>query len=393
MSTAPSAPARLASGTDVSAPPVQAGRNVSASIAPSADPDDTPSVNGVASGLRSSACMTTPATASVRADQARGEHARQAGDEEDLGVEVVGERARAVEALRAGRCAVDPTSGAHDDGGQQQRAEDGVRAPGLAPARRGGLRRATWIVRIPRAGPALPASRAGVVTVALRAGRVGADARRDRRRRARSAPARRSRRDASCGRRARRTARAGARASASPRWARRPGRALLQQHHAIADLPGELQVVRGHEQRQAALVGEAAQQLRDFDLVVEIECGGRLVEDEQPALGVSCSSSNWASALAITTRCFSPPLSVSKWRHSRSAVPVAASARRTASRSAARLEAERAEMGVAAHQREIQHGVVEHRVDLLRHHGQRVAPAARFGTGRRWARRRSARCP
>ena len=65
MSTAPRAPARLASGTDVSAPPVHAGRKVSASIAPSADPDDTPSVNGVASGLRSSACMTTPATASV----------------------------------------------------------------------------------------------------------------------------------------------------------------------------------------------------------------------------------------------------------------------------------------------------------------------------------------
>ena len=28
---------------------------------------------------------------------------------------------------------------------------------------------------------------------------------------------------------------------------------LLEQHHAIADLPGELEIVRGHEQCQAAV--------------------------------------------------------------------------------------------------------------------------------------------
>ena len=92
---------------------------------------------------------------------------------------------------------------------------------------------------------------------------------------------------------------------------------LLQQDHAIADLPGELQIVRGDEQRQSALVGETPQQLRDLDLVVQVEGCRRLVEDQQSRSSSWLSSSNWASALAITTRCFSPPLSVSKWRHSR----------------------------------------------------------------------------
>ena len=42
-----------------------AGAKVIASIAPSAAPAETPSVNGVASGLRSSPWKTTPAVASV----------------------------------------------------------------------------------------------------------------------------------------------------------------------------------------------------------------------------------------------------------------------------------------------------------------------------------------
>ena len=71
--------------------------NVMASIAPSAAPADTPSVNGVASGLRSSPWKTTPAAASVRADERAGERARQPRDEEDLRVGVVGERNREIE--------------------------------------------------------------------------------------------------------------------------------------------------------------------------------------------------------------------------------------------------------------------------------------------------------
>ena len=53
--------------------------NAIASIAPSAPPADTPSVNGVASGLRSMACSTTPAAASaaptIAPDSTRGRRA------------------------------------------------------------------------------------------------------------------------------------------------------------------------------------------------------------------------------------------------------------------------------------------------------------------------------
>ena len=73
-----------------------------ASIAPSAAPAETPSVNGVASGLRSSACRTTPAAASVAPTSAAGEHARQPRDEEDLRVDVVGPGNRAIERARQG---------------------------------------------------------------------------------------------------------------------------------------------------------------------------------------------------------------------------------------------------------------------------------------------------
>ena len=65
-----------------------------ASIAPSDAPAETPSVNGVASGLRSIAWKTTPADGERGADQRAGQHARQPRDEEDLRVDVVGERNR-----------------------------------------------------------------------------------------------------------------------------------------------------------------------------------------------------------------------------------------------------------------------------------------------------------
>ncbi len=65
IATAPSAPAKLASGTALTPATASGVPKVIASIAPSAAPADTPSVNGVASGLRSSACSTTPAAASV----------------------------------------------------------------------------------------------------------------------------------------------------------------------------------------------------------------------------------------------------------------------------------------------------------------------------------------
>ena len=145
-------------------------------MAPSAEPDDTPSVNGVASGLRSSACITTPATRQCRAHQTGGEHAWQSGDEEDLGVQVVGKGTRAVERPRGGRAPSNPTSGAPTSGGQQQRTEDGIGAPRLSPPGRRRLRRAARVVRTPRARPRRVRSRLCVVTARSREQRAAVDA-------------------------------------------------------------------------------------------------------------------------------------------------------------------------------------------------------------------------
>ena len=60
-----SEPAKLAAGTAGMPAHANVQPNVIASIAPSAAPADTPSVNGVASGLRSSPWKTTPADASI----------------------------------------------------------------------------------------------------------------------------------------------------------------------------------------------------------------------------------------------------------------------------------------------------------------------------------------
>ena len=76
-----------------------------------------------------------------------------------------------------------------------------------------------------------------------------------------------------------------------------------------------------------------------------------------------------ASALAMTTRCFSPPLSVPNDRPSNAAVPVASSARRAMARSSGPSSANGAEVRVAAHQHDVEHAEVERRVRLLRHEG------------------------
>jgi hypothetical protein len=64
MPTAPREPAKLARGTAEKPEMPDERSSVRASIAPSAAPADTPSVNGVASGLRRRACSTTPEAAS-----------------------------------------------------------------------------------------------------------------------------------------------------------------------------------------------------------------------------------------------------------------------------------------------------------------------------------------
>ena len=106
--------------------------NVMTRIAPSAAPADTPSVNGVASGLRSSACMTTPAAASVAPTTAPVSTRGMPGDEEDLRVDVVGKRNRAIERAREAdvRAADERREHARGDG---ERAVAGDRPRRAAP--------------------------------------------------------------------------------------------------------------------------------------------------------------------------------------------------------------------------------------------------------------------
>ena len=81
-----------------------------------------PSVNGVASGFRSSAWKTTPDRGQRAADQRRRQHARQARDEEDLRVDVGRPRR-----LKSSACAEEidvlPTSGARRIDAERQRVE------------------------------------------------------------------------------------------------------------------------------------------------------------------------------------------------------------------------------------------------------------------------------
>ena len=94
-----------------------------ASIAPSAAPDETPSVNGVASGLRSSAWNTTPAAArvapTIAAASVRGSRAMKkicASGLSRNGMDVSNTR-------RSDTC-VEPDQRRGDDGGKGRGAED-----------------------------------------------------------------------------------------------------------------------------------------------------------------------------------------------------------------------------------------------------------------------------
>ena len=107
------------------------------------------------------------------------------------------------------------------------------------------------------------------------------------------------------------------------------------------------------------------------------------------AVGSSSSSRSeaCASALAITTRCFSPPLSVANDRDS-SARCRSPRARRGRSQIARALELERAEMRIAAHQHHVEDGEVERRVRFLRRR-PRCGARDRAGSSRRSAGRRA----
>ena len=98
--TAISEPAKLATGAAGMPSHDSDQPKVIASIAPSAAPAETPSVNGVASGLRSSPWKIDARARQHRADQRPGQRPRQPRDEEDLRVGVVGEGDGPVEHAR-----------------------------------------------------------------------------------------------------------------------------------------------------------------------------------------------------------------------------------------------------------------------------------------------------
>ena len=76
--------------------------NVIARTAPSAAPVETPSVNGVASGLRSRPWNTTPAEANSAPTHAPASVRGSRATKKIWRVDVVGERDREVEGARAG---------------------------------------------------------------------------------------------------------------------------------------------------------------------------------------------------------------------------------------------------------------------------------------------------
>ena len=248
MATAPSEPTKLATGIAgrPTAPSVQP--NVMASIAPSAAPAETPSVNGVASGLRSSPWKTTPADASAGADQRAGERARQARDEEDLRVDVVGERHGRVErAAQADRRRADERR--DDDRRQRQRAEAGHRRDEPPPDGAGhGTRSASRAAN--RRDDEMPGC--GVQL------HVGVDAvqRRECRRREHARG--------------------------------RPGRehAPVLEQHERASTGSPRSSGRGSRARsRAAGVAQLAQQRGNLELIREVERRRRLVEQQQRAAG------------------------------------------------------------------------------------------------------------
>ena len=134
MATAASEPTKLAAVTADTPDIDTCRRNDIASIAPSAAPAETPSVNGVASGLRSSAWKTTPAAASDGADEDRGHDARQPRDEEDLRVDVVGE-GHAPSKTRSRLMRVVPNQRRADDAPRRATAPN-TRRPAEQPRRR-----------------------------------------------------------------------------------------------------------------------------------------------------------------------------------------------------------------------------------------------------------------
>ena len=120
----------------------------------------------------------------------------------------------------------------------------------------------------------------------------------------------------------------------------------------------------------AALAIEPAEQGGDVELVAEIERRRRLVEQQDVRLLGQRAGDDDALLLAAGERGETAALEGER-------CPVAASASRAIGHVARALEFEGAEVGVAPHQGDLEHGVVEREVRFLRHDRDATARARR----------------
>ena len=72
------------------------------------------------------------------------------------------------------------------------------------------------------------------------------------------------------------------------RWAGFDDEAVAHDHHALSAFGGQRQVVRDQQHRRAQFTGEALQMIENLALHRDVECGGRLVGDEQPGPSGQC---------------------------------------------------------------------------------------------------------
>ena len=150
--------------------------------------------------------------------------------------------------------------------------------------------------------------------------------------------------------------------------------AVLQEHQRLAQAGREVEIVRRDDDgdRRAAL--QVAQQRGDFELIgrdrappsARRAAGCRV---SRPWLSGSESREICASAAAMMTRCFSPPLSVA---NSRSSSVARARRRQRVARDrdvARALDLERRQVRIASHQDDFERREVERQVRFLRHDG------------------------
>src|SRR5262249_20100710 len=141
-----------------------------------------------------------------------------------------------------------------------------------------------------------------------------------------------------------------------------------EQDDARAEVGGQAEIMRRQDDRDAVRGAELLEERGDLELIPEIEGGGRLVEEQQrrSVLGVRtlgqlrhCRGKHYRRALAAAERA---ELTMSEG--SRPSRLERSGSGREILRS---LDLERAEVRVAAHERDLERAVVERQDRFLRH--------------------------